>query len=363
MFGVSGLSVDEAIMVLRKTFRLLMLVLVFVLVASFFLAMLLGLELFFFTTEGHVLSSRADPLPILLFLLVFVETPFVVNWGLIFFFVWIIYLFCFFAAWMWRERFHKVVGTALLRSEDQLLNSFLFTLPILASMLLLVVIALQLFQESAGIPTGEPLLPSNPFETFFLLAYSPFIEEVGFRLSPMGLFLIPHVLMMGKNIGARLSLKRLFRLLFVTFVYPDEAKRIVGLKNVGADGFGGVSVGEWVMLLFTSFVFGLFHLLSGMGWDVGKVTSTFLVGFVFGLAYLAYGFQAPLLLHWYFNYYFYTFELASDLYPSVFSIKILVLFLNAVMGVLGLLAFLIMGLKRLFKKLMKRESETSILLF
>lgn len=326
----------------------LLLAFVFVLTASYFLAMLFGLELFFFTLEGRTLSSRVNPLPILLFLLFRVETPLVLNWGFIFFFAWSAYLFCFLTAWAWRERFHKVVGTALLRPVSQLLNSFLFALPILASTLLLIVIALQFFQESVGVPTGEPAFPPDPFETFFLLAYSPLIEEVGFRLSPIGLFLIVYVFRTRGGVVAQLSLKHLLKLFLVTPFYPEEAKKMVGLKNVDANGFGGISLAEWVMVFVTSLVFGLAHLLSGVGWDVGKVTSTFLVGFVLALAYLAYGFQAPILLHWYFNYYFYTFELASDLYPSTFSIEVLILFLNVVMGALGLLLFLVIGLKRVF---------------
>jgi len=347
---VSDLLIEEAVEISKKVFIGLMLVFVFVLVASFLLSMLLGLELFFFTLEGHALSLRVYPMPVLLFPLLWVETPLGLTLGVIFLFVWSVYLLCFLVAWMWREGFHKVVGTAFLRPVNRLLSNFLFALPVLASGLLVVVIGLQFFQESVGVPTGEPAFPPNPFETFFLLAYSPLIEEVGFRLSPIGLFLIVYILMMGRNAVARFSLGRLLRLFLVAPLYPEEAKRMVGLKNVSADGFGGISLAEWVMVFVTSLFFGLAHLLSGIGWDVGKVTSTFFVGFVLALAYLAYGFQAPILLHWYFNYYFYTFELASDLYPSTFSMEVLVLFLNMAMGVLGLLMFLVLGLRRLFRR-------------
>jgi len=136
---------------------------------------------------------------------------------------------------------------------------------------------------------------------------------------------------------------------------------MVGLKNVGANGFRGISIAEWIMVLATSLIFGLAHLLSGIGWDVGKVTSTFMVGFVWGLAYLAYGFQAPILLHWYFNYYFYAYEFASDLYPSTFSIEVLISFLTIIVGILGLLALLAMGLNRIFgRKDVKGREQSSI---
>lgn len=323
----------------KRTFKALMIALVLVLVASYVLAMLLGLELFFFTLEGRALSIRH-----------------------IFLFVWSVYILCFGIAWIWRESFHKVIGNAFLRPVSQLLRNFLFALPILASMLLLAVIGIHYFQESAlGVPTGEPALPENPFETFFLLAYSPLIEEIAFRLSPIGLFLIAYVFWAGRMVVAQLSSKHLLKLFLVAPIYPEEAKRMVGLKNVGVNGFRGISIGEWIMVLATSLVFGLAHLLSPIGWDVGKVTSTFMVGFVWGLAYLAYGFQAPILLHWYFNYYFYAYELASDLYPSTFSIEVLISFLTIIVGILGLLALLAMGLSRISgRKQVKGREPSSI---
>jgi hypothetical protein len=232
-------------------------------------------------------------------------------------------------------------------------------------MLFLAVIGLHYFQESAlGVPTGEPALPENPFETFFLLAYSPLIEEIGFRLSPIGVFLIVYVFWAGRRIVAQFSSKQLLKLFLVASVYPEDAKRMVGLKNTGADGFRGISIAEWVMVVATSLFFGMAHLLSGIGWDVGKVTSTFMVGFVFGLAYLLYGFQAPILLHWFFNYYFYTYELASDMYPTTFSIEILILFLTIIIAIFGSIALLAMGLSKISsrKKVNEKEEPSNPLL-
>ena len=359
MFSVTFDGIRETS---QKIFTALMIICVLVLVASYVLAMLLGLELFFFTSEGRALSIRVYPLSILLFILFQVETPLVLNWGLIFIFVWSVYILCFLVAWLWRESFHKVVRNAFLRPLSRLSRNFLFALPILASMLLLAVIALHYFQESAlGVPTGEPALPENPFETFFLLAYSPLIEEIGFRISPIGLFLIVYVFWAGRRVVAQLSSKQLLKLFLVAPVYPEEAKRMVGLKNVDADGFRGISIAEWIIVLATSLIFGLAHLLSGIGWDVGKVTSTFMVSSVWSLAYLAYGFQAPILLHWYFNYYFYAYELASDLYPSIFSIEVLISFLTIIIGILGLLALLAIGLSRIFsRKEVKGKEQSSI---
>ncbi len=331
----------------KSTFKTLMIFCVLVLVASYFLAMLLGVQLFLFTSEGRSLSADARPLPIYLFLLFQIEIPPALNLGIIFVFVWSAYLFCLLVAWVWRQSFHNVIGNAFMQPVKRLFSNFLFVLPILASLLFLVVIGLHYFQESAlGVHTGEPTLPENPFETFFLLAYSPLIEEIGFRLSPIGLFLIVYVFWAGRRMVAHSSVKEVFRLLLLAPVYPEDAKRMVGLKTIGADGFRGVGLAEWIMVVVTSLFFGMAHLLSGIGWDVGKVTSTFMVGFTFSLAYLAYGFQAPILLHWYFNYYFYTYELASDVYATTFSIEVLISFLTIIVAIFGLIALLALGLSK-----------------
>jgi hypothetical protein len=334
----------------EHVFTMLMIVFVFPLVASCFLALLLGLQLFLFTIEGQAISSRVYSLPLLLLLVFRIETPLTLSTGSIFLFVWSIYFLCFLFAWLWRESFHKVLGKAFSRPLNQLLNNFLFALPIFACMLLLVVFLLHSLQESMGVPTGEPALPTNPFETFFLLTYSPLIEEIGFRLTPMGLFLIAYVFVTERKVVARLSPKGRLRLFLIVPFYPEKAKRIAGLRRVSVDGFGGISTAEWIMVLATSLIFGLAHLLSGVGWDIGKVTSTFLVGFVFSVAYLAYGFQAPLLLHWYFNYYFYTFRLASKLYPSTLSLEILIWLLTIITGFLGVSWFLVSGLNKIILK-------------
>jgi membrane protease YdiL (CAAX protease family) len=357
-------SLDGAIIrvrsVLEKTLSASLVILVFVFVASCFLAMLLGLDFLLFTSEGRAVSSRVYPLPIFLFTIVQLRLPITLSLGALFFFVWSAYLLCFAAAWMWRESFHCVLGKAFRRPTNKLLSNFLFALPVLASTLLLGIISLQFFQESVGVPTGEPALPKNPFETFFLLAYSPIAEEVGFRISPIGLFLIVHVFVAGRKAVTRMPLEQLLKLFLTAPFYPEKAKRIVGLKTVDANGFKGISMAEWIMVFLTSLIFGLAHFFSGFGWEVGKVTSTFIAGLVFGLAYLAYGFQAPILLHWYFNYYFYTFELAADLYPSMVSVETLILLLTTTSGILG---FLILLVAALGKILMKKGEEGNRLSF
>ena len=65
---------------------------------------------------------------------------------------------------------------------------------------------------------------------------------------------------------------------------------------------------EWVALVFTSTVFGAYHILSGAGWGPGKFLTAALAGFVLGIVYLTYGAYADILLHWFFNFYLYSYS-------------------------------------------------------
>ena len=218
---------------------------------------------------------------------------------------------------------------------------------VVASMLLSAFVLITALQNVVGIETGAPSLPENRFEVYLNLAYAPLTEEISFRISPLGLFLVVYLFRAGGNAVAAMSLWQRVKLFFAAFLYPDKAKRMVGFRTVASNGFReGVSLGEWVMVLVTAVIFGLTHFVVGIGWGPGKITTAFMNGFVFGLVYLAYGFQAPILLHWFLNYYFYTYTLAAEFYPSVSSLVVVVELLNLFFGLFALLSFVVLALKR-----------------
>jgi len=309
------------------------------LVASYFLALFLGPTLFFLTSEGAESSGRLlRALPIRL------------TWGALFMFLWGVYLTCFVVSWRWRESFHRVIGKALSGSASSVFDNWLFTMAVVASVLLAAFVLITAFQEAVGVRTGAPSLPENRFEAYLNLAYSPLIEEISFRISPIGLFLVVYLFWAGRNAMAAMSLWQRVKLFFAAFLYPEKAKRIVGVRTVATSGLrGGVSLGEWVMVLVTAVIFGLMHFIVDIGWGPGKITTAFMNGFVFGLVYLAYGFQAPILLHWFLNYYFYTYTLAAEFCPSVSSLVVVVEPLNLFFGFFALLSFVILALKRMSK--------------
>jgi membrane protease YdiL (CAAX protease family) len=337
-------------------------VVVFLLVASYFLAMLLGPTLFFLTPAGLNFSLGEVQPPILLFLFFGFYVPFALNASLFFMLLWGIFVLCFLAAWRLRESFHDVVSKVFSRPFSKLLNNWLFAMPIIASTLLTAVSFLIALQESFGVPTGAiptPQTDAQYFDLYLSLSYASVIEEVGFRITPIGTFLLAQLLLTqsGRSLGT-VSFRQRLEFFLTSFLYPDRAKKLVGGKNVAVNGIKeGISRGEWIMLLLTSLIFGAAHLISGIGWEAGKITSTFLQGFVFGVVYLAYGVQAPILLHWFFNYYFYSYELGTRYLSSGLEVFGLIEILTLMLGVFSLVVFAVLELKRILARQKQASSE------
>jgi hypothetical protein len=309
------LAFSEVKRTLNFIFVVTLVITIFLLVSSYVLAMFLGPALFFFTPEGSVFSMfhYIQELPLELFIVIFFVISVELNAGLVFLFLWGVFILCFVAAWKFREKLQEVVGRCFSRPPSGLFNNWLFAMPAITSMLLVAVTAITRVQETHGVPTGEGPLPGDPFEAFFLVTYASLFEEIGFRVSPIGAFLIVYLFWVGRNSASIRSWGQCLKLFFLSLIYPDGAKKMVGAKTVSDFGvIGGISLGEWGIVIFTSVAFGLAHYLLGGGWEVGKITTASIVGFAMGLAYLLYGVQAPILIHWFFNYYGSVIELSSD---------------------------------------------------
>jgi len=345
------MSPDEAGRAVRFVLLAPVIGVVLFLIASYFLALLLGPTLFFLTSEGVESSGRfLSALRVDLFVVFDFYVPVGLTLGSLFLFLWGVFLICFVVSWRWRESFHRVIGRAFSRSAGGLFDNWLFTMVVVASMLLAGFVLITAFQDVVGVGTGEPSLPENRFEAYLSLSYAALMEEVSFRISPIGLFLVVYLFLAGGNSVAAMSFWRRAKLFFAAFLCPERAKAMVGVRTVAADGFrGGISLGEWVMVVVTALIFGLMHFFVGIGWGPGKISTAFMNGFVFGVVYLAYGFQAPILLHWFLNYYFYTYFLAAEFYPSVYSLLILLDLVNLSVGLFALLALALLVLRKTFK--------------
>jgi membrane protease YdiL (CAAX protease family) len=339
----------------QKPSIVILTVLVLILVFSYILAMFLGPALFFQTPQGLNFSTESVQPPILLFLLFGFYSPFILTSGEFFLFLWSLFVLCFAGAYALRESFHKVLSKAFSRPFSKLFNNWLFTMPIVACMLFAAVTYIIEFQNLFNVPTGALPTPQTDTEAFNLylnLSYAPIVEELGFRISAIGVLVLARLLLIQSEQSASFqSFRQRLGFLFASFLCPDKAKSMVGVKNVATNGIReGISRSEWAMLLITSLVFGAAHLLSGIGWEVGKITSTFVQGFVFGIVYLAYGAQAPILLHWFFNYYFYSYELGTSYYSSGFQFFSWIEDLTLYLGVFFLVILAVWRLQKIISR-------------
>src|SRR5437899_12663364 len=97
------------------------------------------------------------------------------------------------------------------------------------------------------------------------------------------------------------------------------------------------------MLGLSSAVFGYAHITSSSTWEIGKVTTAAIAGFVMGLAFLIYGAYATILVHWFFNYYSQiswigtlAFDQSSPTYPIYAALNKIVGGCVALVGLCGL---------------------------
>jgi len=308
--------------VFRRSLNLSFVSLTSLIILTYFISLILGLALFFFTDEGYEVSkSILDGIPASFLIFFNFYIPLEINLGHFFLSLIIFYIVCFALAWNLRVKFHQEVKNLIKKSIEIPLNNFLLIMPVISSMLLIIVVAVQSIQEIQGIETGF-IEFSDSFMALYELAYSPILEEISYRITPLGLVVLIGVFAKIKSEGRLPSLTTSI----LCFLFPDKAKEKAGFDTIQDKGLiKGISFSEWVTLILICSLFGLNHYLAGGGWGIGKITSAFVAGLAFGLIYLKYGFFAPILLHWFFNFYTYSYELAAEIYSGLFDH-----FLNAV---------------------------------
>jgi len=336
-----------------------------VVVASYLLVLLMGYGFFFFTPGGMALSMRSYSFPVFILFIFWLGTP-ALRAGAVFSFIWIAYSVCFVFSWKWRWGFHNAFGKSSSTELRNIFKNFLFAMPLLSSMVLTAALAIVYSQSAVGVETGMVQLPSDLHEAFLELAYGPLREEPGFRLVPIGFLIVFYVFLLGRNIKAVSATGNRLKLFFMAFIYPEGAKRMAGLPNVSDHGvFKGISSAEWVMIVVTSAVFGSAHLLSPGGWEIGKITSAFVQGSFLAVTYIAYGFEAPILLHWYFNYYNYFFDpvVAEGFFPTTIGLLSVIEIMILILGIVGWAAFAVAGLRKFVGPKREQPLQPSLSLF
>jgi len=353
-------TLNQVTRVLKLVLLVALIAIVSFLVASYFFAMALGLELFYLNPYGLAISKlpymllyRSGPWILLFATLIIIFIPANPTFGLVFAFLWCVFLLCFVAAWKFRESFHNVIKNSFSRPIGYHFKNFLFAMPVITSMVLTAVIFIVNFQEAHGVPTGEAPLPEDRFVALFDLSYHSLFEEIGFRVTTIGVFMIAYLLWVGGK-ASKMSWGQRLKISFLALLYPEKGKKLVGLRTVGDSGVrGGISSAEWMIVVLTSAIFGLAHYLGG-GWEVGKITSVFVQGFAMGLTYLLYGVQAPILLHWFFDYYLSVYSLALGIYPNLSLLVSVIDVAIMGLGTLGWAVAIVVGASFLAKAIAKK---------
>jgi len=278
---------------------------------SYFLAGILGPIIFFLTPEGLEISSKS------LQLFFYVTgaawlTPIWINVAYFFILCWLIYILCFLAAWFFPKAFHKLVTKPKKNSLREFFKNYFFSLPVFTSLLFVMVLAVEVIGNLFHFPSGPP--PSyesvEGLEQLVHLTYSPIVEEIGFRVIPIGTYVFFFTLFIGRNVMD--SKTRLLKTAVTAFFSPDKAKQAVQVNNVCEFGFWkGINMMDWGFVALTSLWFGYTHLLYG--WQLGKLVTASMCGVALALTYLVYGIHAPILLHWWFNYYLNVYSYANSL--------------------------------------------------
>ena len=322
----------------------------------YFFAIILEPLLFYLTDKG-INASIYQLITLSGWLLnIQLRLPISLPLGVVFLGLWGIFTLSFIGAWKLKNSFHIVIKESLTKPTKKLFNNSLFAMSFINNMTFVLILVINSLQEAGGIPTGTPPIQDKPFVDFFSLSYSVVVEEIGFRLLPIGIFLLLSLLFVAKKRDKVFSLQQKIKLFFLAILIPDKAKKMADTKTVKKNGIkNGISTGEWGILLFTSLVFGLAHFNPGLSWEIGKISSAAVSGLIIGLSYLIYGAPAAIILHWFFNSYIDTFFLLSEVYPIAEPFANVVVILSIIFGVLGWGYVIYLGYHKLVRIIQEKQ--------
>jgi hypothetical protein len=318
------MSKGNTVQNLRSAGRVVALIFAFFSVLTYVMSLVLGPILFYSTPDGlSVAAHHLHELPVDIFMGVYTAPiPLGVSYGVLFAGMWVIFVLCFALAGLSEGGFYKSFKEVLSKPIALAKTNFLYMMPLVASGLLYATVLITQIQETQGVKTGSLNFPpkTSPYVILLNLAFAPLNEEFAFRITTIGIPLAILLLIRYRSDPKLASIKSRVGLFFLTMFSPELAKSKMGYRNVATNGLlHGISLLEWVLILLSSFVFGAAHFLLGGGWEIGKVSTAFLAGFVFAIMYVSYGAYADILLHWFFNYHFTVLDMASTAYGSTLS--------------------------------------------
>jgi len=155
-------------------------------------------------------------------------------------------------------------------------NTFFVTL-ISICFLGFTILVIDSVETTGGVPIGN--ISGDAMSLFMSLTIAPLREEFGFRMLLVGL---PAVLLcLGR--GWTRGLKSLWR---PSASYEGDVNTTFQQVVLGA------------ATVVSSVLFGVVHITSGAGWEIGKLPEAAVAGVVLCYVYIRYGFHVAVLTHW-----------------------------------------------------------------
>jgi hypothetical protein len=170
----------------------------------------------------------------------------------------------------WRE------GVSALLSND------LVIIVVSIGFLTFTAYVVDILVAASGVQIGE--LTGSTLSLFFSNTSAPLVEEFGFRVCIIGLV----ALFLLKERSPRALLEALWR---PASTYEGEEIRAGKVSALAA------------VLVASATIFGILHILSGSGWEIGKLPEATYGGLVLGYLYIKYGFHVAVLTHWGIDYF------------------------------------------------------------
>jgi len=280
---------------LRRTLTTILVVLVIIFAGFMLLSFPLGAYAFY---NGNLSTSSSEPLianiPVFVVGLP-IDFPVRMTFSDLFAALWVLYLALFVVALngpnapLWRTLKGITSGSFKISDNGILTATVAFTSVTLLTSLI------ESLQSTVGVRSGA--LPEvDPMQTFVGIALAPITEEIGFRVSTIGLVAV--TVLLGRANFAY-ALKALW--------HPEKYLGIPSSRK------SAVLTMVYATAIISGLMFGLAHILFGAGWQIGKFTTSSIAGIALGLVYIKTGLPAAVLTHWSFNYYrssYYYFEQA-----------------------------------------------------
>jgi len=219
---------------------------------------------------------------------------------------------------------YKKLTTNELSINEMASNKAIIFLVIFSSTFFIVNL-INIIQSELGINTGAPSIIKNQIlQNFIAISISPITEEIGFRLTTIG---ICTIILLFKKTNRINKLKMMWN--------PKKY-----IKRYSNENYKTHIRILYLVAILSGIVFGLSHILIGDAWQIGKVTTASLIGIIIGILYINYGFNYAILFHWAFNYFLGSYVYLERTIPIMVQInQYMFLFINFI-GIIFILMIL-----------------------